>query len=321
MEKLLFTYHVPLGDCADLLQGFELVRPAHLAAKFSRQELLERIGEASALFCFADHPCDRELIDAGNKLKVVGNVGVGYNAIDVAAASAKGVKVINTPRGVTEPTAELTIALMLDCCRSVSRYDRELRAARKWNPGILEERDMVLTGRTLGVLGFGRIGRSVARKAAFGLNMKIVYHDIRRADPEVEKELDAVYMPPEDVLRRADVVTLHMPYTPENHHFINEERLSLMKPTAYLINAARGAIVSERALVGALRAGVIRGAGLDVHENEPTVSEEVASLDNVVLTPHVGTRIPAVRMDMLGEMIRGVLAVLRGEQTHNVVNP
>jgi lactate dehydrogenase-like 2-hydroxyacid dehydrogenase len=322
MDKLLFIYNVPLGEYADLVRDFELVRPAQPSARFNRQELLERIGDAAAILCSSDHPCDKEMIDAGKKLKVIGNVGVGYNAIDVAAASAKGVKVVNTPRGVTEPTAELTIALMLDCCRSVSRCDRELRASRAWNPAILEERDMVLGGRTLGVLGFGRIGQSVARRAALGLGMKIMYHDIRRADPAVEKELNAAWTAtPEDVLRQADVITLHMPYTPENHHFINEARLALMKPTAYLVNAARGAIVSEEALVRALRDGVIRGAGLDVHEKEPTVSEAVTSLENIVLTPHVGTKLPEVRMQMFGEMIKGVLAVLRGEPTHNIVNP
>jgi len=303
------------------MRGFELVRPEKPSARFSRQELLERIGEAVALICYADHPCGKELIVAGKKLRAIGNVGVGYNGIDVAAASEAGVKVVNTPRGVTESTAELAVALMLDCCRSVSCYDRELRAARAWNPGILEERDMVLTGRTLGVIGFGRIGQCVARKAALGLNMKIVYSDIRRADPAVEKELGAVCMAPEDVLRQADVVTLHMPYTPENHYFINAERLALMKPSAYLINTARGAVVCEKALVEALRAGIIRGAGLDVHENEPRLSEDIAALDNVVLTPHVGTRLPEVRMNMFGEMIEGVLAVLRGEQPYNVVNP
>ena len=319
MEKILFTHNFTLGDRAELVKNFELVHPGQ-AGKFSRQELLERIGDAVALLCFG-YPCDQDLLDAGQKLKVVGNLGVGYNNIDVAAASARGIKVVNTPRGVTESTAELAITLMMDCCRSVSRYDRELRATRAWDPDLLQVRDIVLAGRTLGILGFGRIGRSVARKAALGLNMKIVYHDILRADPAVEKELGAVYLAPEDVLRQADVVTLHMPYTRENHHYINEERLALMKPSAYLINTARGSIVSEKALVKALRTGAIRGAGLDVFENEPTISTDLASLDNAVLTPHIGTQMPEVRAIMFGEMIQGVLAVLRGEQPYNVVNP
>ncbi len=252
MEKILFVYHFPLGEYADTLKGYEIIRPEQPFTKFSRPELMEHIGDASALLCFADYTCDKSLIDAGPRLKAIGNVGVGYNNIDVAAASAKNIFVVNTPHGVTEATAELTIALMMDCVRSVTRYDRELRATRKWTPTMLLERDMVLSGKTLGVLGFGRIGRSVAKKAR-GLSMKIIYNDLHRAAPEVEKELDATYMSPEDVLRNADVVTLHMPYTPENHHFINEERLAMMKPTAYLVNAARGSIVSEKALVSALR--------------------------------------------------------------------
>lgn len=321
MEKLLFMYNFPLGEYAEALQKYELIRPEKPLARFSREELLERIGDVDALFCFADGRCDKEMIDAGKKLKAIGNVAVGFNNIDVAAASARGIKVINTPQGVTQATAELTIALMMDVCRSVSRYDRELRVSRKWTASLLLDRDMVLNRKTLGVLGFGRIGQCVAKKAAHGLGMKIVYNDLHRASAEVEKDLNATYMSVEDVLATADVVTLHMPYTPENHHFINEDRLALMKPTAYLINAARGSIIKEAALVNALRNNTIRGAGLDVHENEPTISEAIAALDNVVVTPHVGTNLQEVRMEMFGEMLSGVFSVLRGETPPNLVNP
>ncbi len=319
MEKVLFTYHFPLGQYAPLLEGYEIVRPETPLEKFSSVELLEKVKDATALISAMNYPCDKALIEAGSRLKAIGTVSVGFNHIDVEAASKHGVAVINTPHEVTEPTAALTMALILDITRSVSRYDRELRVQRSWGTSMLNERDMDLNGKKLGVLGFGRIGKSVARKAlAFG--MEIIYYDMFRAAPEVEKEFGATFMPAEDVLAQADVVTLHMPYTPENHHFINAERLALMKPTAYIVNAARGAIIEEKALVDALRAGTIRGAGLDVHENEPTVSADVAGLENVVITPHVGTDIAEVRMHMLGEALRGVKAVLNGEKPYNQVN-
>jgi lactate dehydrogenase-like 2-hydroxyacid dehydrogenase len=320
MEKLLFMFHFPLGQHAGLLQNYDLVRPAKPLEYFSREELMERIGDATGLICFAGHPSDREMLAAGKKLKAIGNVAVGFNNIDIAAATERGIRVINTPHEVTEATAELTIALMMDIARSISRFDRDLRAARKWTSVMLFERDMLLTGKTLGILGFGRIGRCVAKKAALGLNMKIIYHDVVRAPIELEKEVNATFLPVEEVLKQADAVTLHMPYTPENHHFINSERLALMKPTAYLINAARGSIVSEQALIAALKTNAIRGAALDVHEKEPTISAEIAALENVVLTPHVGTNLAEVRTNMFLEMLQGVLAVLRGEIPYNVVN-
>lgn len=319
MEKVLFIYHFPLGEYASLLDGYEIVRPETPLERFSNAELMEYVKDATALISAADYPCTKELIEAGSKLKVVGTISVGFNHIDLKAASGRGVAVVNSPNEVTEPTAELAFALILDATRSIARYDRELRANRRWKAALLQERDMILHGKTLGVLGFGRIGKSVAKKAlAFGMN--IIYYDMYRASPEVEKEFNATYMSAEEMLSKADVVTLHMPYTPENHHFINAERLALMKPTAYIVNAARGAIIEEKALVKALRAGAIRGAGLDVHENEPTISEEVASLENVVLTPHVGTNIGEVRMRMLAETLRGVRAVLSGEKPYNQVN-
>ena len=319
MEKVLFIYHFPLGEYAPLLDGYEIVRPETPLEKFSSAELLDKVRDATVLISAMDYRCGKELLEAGPKLKAVGTVSVGFNNIDVETATKHGIAVINSPNEVTEPTAELTFALILDATRSIARYDRQLRAERRWKTSMLLERDMVLNGKKLGVLGFGRIGKSVARKAlAFG--MDIIYYDKFRAVPEVEKEFNAVYMPAEEVLKQADVVTLHMPYTPENHHFINAERLALMKPTAYIVNAARGSIIEEAALVNALRTGVIRGAGLDVHEDEPNISEAVASLDNVVITPHVGTNIAEVRMRMLAETLRGINAVLNGEKPYNQVN-
>ena len=319
MEKVLFIYHFPLGEYAPLLDCIEIIRPATPLEKFSQAELMEHIKEATILISAMDYPCGKELIEAGTKLKAIGTVSVGFNNIDVETATKRGIAVINSPKEVTEPTAELTFALIMAAARSIARYDRDLRATRHWKTSMLLERDMMLHGKTLGVLGFGRIGKSVVQKAlAFGMN--IIYYDKFRASSEDEQAFKATYMSAEEVLAQADVVTLHMPYTPENHHLINAESLALMKPSAYLVNAARGSLIDEKALVDALRNGVIRGAGLDVHEDEPNISEAVAALENVVLTPHVGTNIAEVRMRMLAETLRGIKAVLAGEKPYNQVN-
>ena len=212
------------------------------------------------------------------------------------------------------------MALMLDICRSTMLYDRELRRTRLCRGSLLLERDMTLTGKTLGILGFGRIGRAVARKArTFG--MQIVYSDPVRAPAAIEQETQAVFLPPEEVIRTSDVLTLHMPYNRENHHYINADRLKLMKAGAYLINASRGSVVCEQALVEALREQRIRGAALDVHEREPHISEAIAALENIVITPHACTNLAEVRLNMMEELLSGVDAYInQGRMPTNVVN-
>jgi lactate dehydrogenase-like 2-hydroxyacid dehydrogenase len=318
MDTVLFMHRLPVEAYADLLRGCSLIIPESADKPFSRAELLQKIAQADALVCTSDTPCDKELIAAGRRLRVIATVSVGYNHIDLAAAAAAKIPVVNTPHTVTEPTAELAVGLMFCCARSIAANDRELRKNLKWDAKVVPVGDLVLTGATLGVLGFGRIGRCVAKKAV-GLGMKVVYYDIQRAPEDLERSFNATWMPAEKVLAEADVVTLHMPYTPESHHYINEERLALMKPTAILINTARGSIVSEKALIEALSEHKIRAAGLDVFEKEPTISPEMAKLDNLVMTPHAGTKIYSERLKMLGEALQGAVSLLRGEKPHNIV--
>jgi glyoxylate reductase len=297
-----------------------VIYPESADKPFSRAELLERLKTPVALIYAAEIPCDAEMINAGQSLRVLATVSVGFDHLDLLAAANKGVAIVNTPYSVTEPTAELTIGLIICCARGIARADRELRRDLKWCPVDVPPQDMVLSGATLGVIGFGRIGRAVARKAA-ALGLRVIYHSHRRASLEDERQLKATYLPAREVLARADVVSLHMPYTKENHHYLDEESLALMKPTAFLINPARGSIVSEKALIKALKANQISGAGLDVFENEPTISPELAGLENVVLAPHMGTRVVSERRKMLNEALQGALAVLRGEKPYNLVIP
>lgn len=320
MKKIGFTHHIPLDCFSTQLAGFQVTRPATPLTAFSRDEAFSAIQDATAFIFMADFRCDKMLLDAAKKLRVIGNLGSGFDNIDVGYATQKDIVVLNTPVAVVEPTAEMTMALILGICRSTVLYDRDLRQTRLCKGSLLLERDMTLTGKTLGILGFGRIGRAVARKArAFG--MKIIYSDLIKAPETVEQETQAVFLPAEEVIRTSDVLTLHMPYNRENHHYINADRLGLMKASAYLINASRGSVVCEQALVEALRERRIRGAALDVHEGEPHISEAIASLENVVITPHACTNLAEVRLNMMAELLTGVDTYInQARMPANIVN-
>jgi len=321
MITLGMSHNIPLDRFAKELAGYKIIEPKQPFAVFAKDEALKAISCCDAFITMVDFPCDKEMLDAGVKLKVVGNLGSGFDNVDVAEATKKGVLVLNTPQSVVAPTSEMTMTLILSICRNVVWYDRTFRADRTCHKNLLLERDMCLEGKTLGILGFGRIGKAVAQKAlAFG--MHILYYDVYRAPENVEKDLHATFVDdPETVLKQADVVTIHMAYTPESRHFINKQRLSLMKPTAYLVNASRGPIVSEEDLYECLLNHGIRGAALDVHESEPHVSEKIASLENVVITPHICTNIAEVRLNMFGELVTGLCGWLeKGIVPTNLVN-
>jgi lactate dehydrogenase-like 2-hydroxyacid dehydrogenase len=241
------------------------------------------------------------------------NYGVGVNHIDLEACRARGVVVTNTPGVLTEATAEIALTLLLMAARRAGEGERELRAGRwtGWRPTHLLGQG--LAGKRLGVVGFGRIGRSLARKARFGLGMEVVYYARRRAEPALEAEAEAVFEPSLDrLMETADAVSLHVPGGAETHHLIDASRLARMKPTALLINTARGAVVDEAALIAALRRGAIAGAGLDVYEAEPAVPAELRALENVVLLPHLGSATEETRLAMGMRALDNLEAVLRG---------
>lgn len=319
MKKLVLSHNIPVEYYSDYVKELQTVVPKEPLTCWSKEEAKEVIKDADIFICYHDFRMDRELIDSAEKLSIIGNVGSGYDNVDWAYAKEKGIHVLNAPGSLMDSTSEMTIALMMSACRGVVQYDRELRRDLVMTRQLFFDRDMVLYNKTLGVIGMGRIGTMVARKA-HGLGMKIIYSNQFPIAPEVEAELGgAEYMTADEVLAKADVVTLHVPLMPSTHHFINAEKLALMKKSAYLINASRGPVVEEKALIEALKNHTIKGAALDVHEFEPNINPEIAALDNIVITPHCCTNVTEVRVEMIHELLNGVNAVLRGEKPYNLV--
>jgi glyoxylate reductase len=278
----------------------------------SKAELIRRLQGRAGLVCHIISAVDEELLQAVPGLKVVANVAVGFNNIDVAAARRHGVVVTNTPDVLTETTADFAWTLLMAAGRRVVEADAYVRSGqwKSWRWGLLWGTD--IHGKTLGIVGFGRIGRAMARRAQ-GFGMRVLYHDAVRADAAVERELNATATDLPTLLRESDYVTMHTLLTPDTKHLINERTLRLMKKTAVLVNAARGPVVDEAALVRALTEGWIAGAGLDVFEDEPTIHPGLLSLANVTLAPHIGSASLDTRIAMASLAIRNCLAVLDGK--------
>jgi glyoxylate reductase len=286
-----------------------------------RSDLLELVDGADAILSLLHDRVDEELLEAaGPQLRCVANVAVGYDNVDVAAATRRGAVVTNTPGVLDDATADLTMALILAATRRVAEGDRLIRAGREWTWGMSFMLGSGLRGKLLGIVGLGGIGRRVAERArAFG--MEIAYHQRSQAPAEVETALGAKRMPLEQLLESADVLSLHCPLTPETHHLIGEAQLHAMKQSAVLVNAARGPVVDEQALAGALAAGEIAGAGLDVYEQEPRVEPALLALENVVLSPHLGSATVETRTAMAELAARNAISVLRGEGPLTSVAP
>lgn len=312
--KILTTAFVPESIISKYREDFEFDIPKD---NLTYEEVSAVIDQYDALFVMGNR-ADKALIEKGKKLKAIANFGVGYDNIDWEYATKKGIAVVNTPTQVTDATAELTAVLIFDVMRGVSRYDKQVRRG-EWYAPLFPDHNQAISGSTLGVLGFGRIGKAVCKKAQ-GMGMNVIYYDVFRPGEAVEKEYNVTYMDFDEVIKTADCVTLHMPYTPENHHIINLNVLKKMKPTAYLVNAARGPIVDEKELCEALKTGVIKGAALDVYEDEPHPYEGLYELENVVLTPHVASGTLKARLGMANEALSGIAGVLKGEKPSNVIN-
>lgn len=263
---------------------------------------------------------DAVFLEAGADLKVVANVAAGYDNVDVPAATRRGVVVTNTPGVVTESTADLTWGLLFSIARRIPEADRYVRADqwKEWQLMALLGHDV--HGRTLGIIGMGRIGQAVARRAS-GFGMTILYHNRHRLPESVESELGAVWVELETLLQSADFVSVHTPLSPETRHLIGEKELRMMKPTAYLLNTSRGPVIDETAVIRALREQWIAGAGLDVFEQEPEVPQALKDLENVVLLPHIGSASVASRTRMAVMAAQSAVAVLQGERPQHVVNP
>ena len=289
--------------------AFTTSLPAEGFARLKRHTLYAPLEEAEVLVSTFDKPVTREMILSAPNLKLVTNFGVGFNNIDLEACRERDIRVTNTPQPVIEPTAELAFALMHAVARRTAEFDRKLREGNAEPFGVMNNLSHSLYGKTLGIIGMGRIGQALARRAVAS-GMQIVYNNRRPLSDEAMKQLgyEASYMSKEQLLETADFVSLNLPYTPEVRHFIDGKALRMMKSTSYLINTARGAHVDEEALVKALSEGEIAGAAIDVYEHEPAIHPELLTLDNVVLSPHTGTGTWEGRIAMCENVCDNILA-------------
>jgi glyoxylate reductase len=312
MAKMVFISNSLPADARQIIPVEVEVEYNETDRPLPKADLIRRLRDKDGLICHIISTIDDDVLAAAPGLKVVSNVAVGYNNIDVAAARRRGVVVTNTPDVLTETTADFAWALLMAAARRIVEADHYARSGQwtTWKWDLLWGAD--IHGQTLGVVGFGRIGRAVARRAR-GFGMRVLYCDTIRADAAAEQELNATPTDLDTLLRESDFVSLHALLSPETRHLINERTLRLMKKTAILVNAARGPVVEEAALAKALAEGWIAGAGLDVFEEEPTIHPGLLPLRNVTLAPHIASASHETRVGMARLAVRNCLAVLEGK--------
>lgn len=320
MHTILITRPIPASALELLSRALPDARLIGHEAEgvMPRQALLERGRNAEAIICTLADRLDAAALEAMPRLRVVANYAVGVNNIDLDAARARRIAVTNTPGVLTDATAEIALSLMLACARRVVEGDVLTRQGKfsGWAP--LFHLGRGLCGKTVGIVGAGRIGRRVAQMLARGFDCRVVYHN-RSRDEAFERDVGAQWRTLDELLRQSDFVSLHCPLTPQTRRLIDRRALGLMKPTACLINTARGEIVDEAALVEALKSGALAGAGLDVYENEPALAPGLAELKNVVLLPHIGSATVETREQMGLMCAQAVIDVLGGREPKNRV--
>jgi gluconate 2-dehydrogenase len=282
--------------------------------------LAARAADKDAVVCSLTDRIDSALIARCPRLKVVANIAVGYNNIDVPACTARGIMATNTPGVLDDSTADLAWTLMLGAARRITEVERYIRNG-EWKGWRLKQwLGVDVHHATLGIVGMGRIGQAIAKRAA-GFDMRVVYHNRTRVAEDVEHKLNASHVSLDELLRVSDFVVLQVPYSPQTHHLIAASELAKMKPTAILVNSTRGGVVDDDALIAALKNGTIRAAGLDVFENEPKLNPAFLELDNVVLAPHVGSSTEATRRAMAMTAAKNAVAALSGARPPNLINP
>jgi D-3-phosphoglycerate dehydrogenase len=287
----------------------------------SKEELISALKQKpyDAVLCLLTDKIDKEIFEAVPTAKIFANYAVGFDNVNLAAAKEKGVMVTNTPGVLTETVAEHTFALMLAIARRIAEADKFTKAGnyKGWAPMLLLGTD--LSHKTLGVVGLGRIGSRVAYHGAKGFDMKVIYYDVNRNE-EFEKEFNAKFKSNiDDVLKESDFISIHVPLLDSTQHLINRQRLSIMKPTAYLINTSRGPVIDEKALVEALKNKTIKGAALDVFENEPSLAPGLAELENVIITPHIASATEETRSKMSDLAVTNIIEALEGKIPPNLV--
>ena len=287
---------------------------------FDPDELARRVADKDGVMCALTDRIDAGILERSPRLKVVANIAVGYNNIDLPACTARGVMATNTPGVLDDSTADLAWALTLATARRLTEVERYVRQG-DWKGWRLKQwLGVDVHHATLGIIGMGRIGQAIAKRAA-GFDMKVIYHNRNRIADAQERRLNATYVAKDELLQQSDFVILQVPYSPETHHMIGATELKLMKPTAILVNSTRGGVVDDAALVEALKSGAIRAAGLDVFENEPKLNPGFLGLDNVVLAPHVGSSTENTRRAMAMTAAKNAVAALTGGTPPNLLNP
>ena len=320
MAKIFITHKIPEIGVKMLKDKGHIVELRDKSELLPKSELLKILGAGNydGVLCLLTDQIDADVFVVSPTTKIFANYAVGFDNIALAEAKKRGIVITNTPGASTESVAEHTIALMLVLTCRIVEGDNFVRAGKYqgWDPMLFWGID--LQGKTLGILGAGRIGAEVAKKMALGFGMKIIYNDVVRNE-NLEKEINAEFKSVDGALQQADVVSLHTPLLPETKHLINAERLALMKKTAYLINTSRGPVIDETALVNALKKGIIKGAALDVFENEPILATGLKDLPNVVLTPHIASATTETRNDMAKKAAENLIAFFDGKKPLNEI--
>ncbi len=316
-DKILITRYLPGKVLDDLADRFEIDRPS-TNESISRDMLLEHIKDKAGVLCLLTDRIDEEVMRRAPVLKIISVCAAGYNNVDVAKATEKGIMVTNTPGVLAETTADLTWALLLAAARRVPEGDRFMRAGRfvGWSPTLMLGQDV--HDKTIGIIGMGEIGTAVARRAK-GFRMRILYHNRRAA--ETARELGAEQVSLDELLSQSDFISVHVPSSQSTLHLIGKREIGLMKPSAVLVNASRGEVIDEAALIVALRDRRIAAAALDVFENEPKMVDGLAELDNVVLTPHIGSASVETRERMAQMAAKNLTDALEGRMPQHLVNP
>ncbi len=312
--KVLITKTIPEEGLKELRKKCEIIMPEK-DESFSNEKLLSYAPEVDAIIQ-AKVKIKEEFIKRTKKLKIISVLGAGYDGVDLKAANQKKIFITNNPRTVTESTAEFSVAIMLALTRRIVEADNYVRYKNDQNWHLYLYNGNTLWGKKIGIVGFGKIGESVARRC-LGFGMEIYYYDLF---PKTEIDLEAKFLPFEKIISDMDYITLHVPYCQETHHLIGETELDNMKKSAYLVNASRGAVVNQKALINALKNKDIAGAALDVYETEPSVPKELTELKNVVLTPHIGSATIETRIAMAKESADKIIQTLEGNIPDDLVN-